>query len=82
MTRRLLAYLGAALTGTSANLSGRPSPRTAEEAATAIGGMVDLILDGGAAPGNKPSTVVDMSGAGIRMIREGAIPSRDIPGRS
>src|SRR3990172_582342 len=77
LTRRLLASLGAALTGTSANVSGRRSPRTAQEAAEAIGGMVDLVLDGGRAEGGDPSTVVDVSADGPKVIREGAIPSRE-----
>ncbi len=73
VTRQLLAFLGTALTGTSANASGGTSPRTAEEAAEAVGGSVDLILDGGMTAGGKPSTVVDVSGETIRIIREGAI---------
>ncbi len=80
LTRQLLASLGTALTGTSANISGRPSPRTAQEAAEAIGGMVDLVLDGGMTAGDKPSTVVDVSADAPKVIREGAIPSREILG--
>jgi len=78
LTRRLLAYLGTALTGTSANVSGGQSPRTAQEAAEAIGGMVDLVLDGGGAEGGHPSTVVDVSADEPKVIREGAIPSLEI----
>lgn len=80
LTRQLLASLGTALTGTSANISGRSSPCTAQEAADAIGGMVDLVLDGGKAECGVPSTVVDVSADGPRVIREGAIPSREILG--
>ncbi|MCK9419199.1 MAG: L-threonylcarbamoyladenylate synthase [Nitrospirae bacterium] len=80
LTRQLLASLGTALTGTSANISSRQSPRTAREAAEAIGGMADLVLDGGRTEGGNPSTVVDVSDDEPRMIREGAIPSREILG--
>ncbi len=80
LTRQLLASLDSALTGTSANLSGRPSPRTAQEADEMIGGMVDLILDAGETAGGKPSTVVDMSADEPRVIRVGAIPSGEILG--
>ncbi len=73
LTRRLLFFLGTALTGTSANISGSPSLRTAEEAAAALGGRVDLILDGGTTPGGLPSTVVDVSTEPFRVIREGAV---------
>lgn len=73
VTRQLLEYLGAALTGTSANISGRENPRTAEEAALAFGDRVDLILDSGPAAAEKPSTVVDVSRGQVRVIREGAL---------
>jgi len=74
LTLRLLTYLGTALTGTSANISGERSLETAEEAAAAVGGSVDLILDGGRTAGGKPSTVVDVTSDRLKMIREGAIP--------
>jgi L-threonylcarbamoyladenylate synthase len=80
LTRQLLASLGTALTGTSANISGRQSPRTAHEAAVAIGEMVDMVLDGGMTEGENPSTVVDVSTDEPKVIREGAIPSREILG--
>jgi L-threonylcarbamoyladenylate synthase len=78
LTRQLLASLGTALTGTSANISGRQSPRTAQEAAAEIDGMVDLVIDGGRTEGGDPSTVVDVSSDEPKVIREGAIPSREI----
>ncbi len=78
LTRDLLRSLGRALTGTSANWSGQPSMCTAAEAEAAIGDRVDLILDGGKTPGGKPSTVVDVSTGVLRVIREGAVPVRDI----
>jgi len=79
-TLDLLRSLGRVLTGTSANLSGRPSLRTAREAAEALGPLVDLVLDGGETTGGKPSTVVDVSADAPRVLREGAVPSRDITG--
>jgi L-threonylcarbamoyladenylate synthase len=80
LTRELLATLDGALTGTSANLSGRPSPRTAQEAAEMLGGSVDLLLDGGRTAGDSPSTVVDVSTDEPKVIRAGAIPSQEILG--
>jgi len=80
LTRGLLQSLGCALTGTSANRSGQASIRTAAEAETAIGDRVDLILDGGETTGGKPSTVVDVSADVLRVLREGAVPLRDITG--
>jgi len=80
LTRCLLQSLGRALTGTSANRSGQLSIRTAEEAEAAIGDRVDLILDGGETTGGKPSTVVEVSADVFRVLREGAVPLRDITG--
>jgi len=76
LTRQLLSYLGTALTGTSANVSGSPDPRTAEEVEASFGGEVDLILDSGSTAGGKPSTVVDVRSKRPKVIREGAIPAR------
>jgi L-threonylcarbamoyladenylate synthase len=73
LTVRLIAFLGTALTGTSANISGGPSPRTAGEASAAVGSAVDLIIDGGMTAGGEPSTIVDASVEPFRIIREGAI---------
>ncbi len=78
LTRQLLASLGIALTGTSANISSMQNSRTAQEAAEAIGWMVDLVLDGGRTESNDPSTVVDVSADEPKVIREGAIPSGEI----
>jgi L-threonylcarbamoyladenylate synthase len=58
---------------TSANRSGQPSPDTAAEVLTQLGGRIALILDGGKTPGGVPSTVVDCVEAEPRIIREGPI---------
>ncbi len=74
LTLQLLEFLGFPLTGTSANISGAPSPRSAQEAAEALGPLVDLVLDGGESAESRPSTVVNvMTG---QVIREGALELR------
>jgi L-threonylcarbamoyladenylate synthase len=78
VTRRLLEALGTALTGTSANRSGGPALQTAQDVAAAIGGQVDLILDCGSTPGGKASSVVDVSTAGLTMVREGAVSEPEL----
>ena len=80
LTRQLLASLGTALTGTSANLSGGHSPQTAEQAMDAIGSLVDCVFDGGMTAGGKPSTIVDVSSGAPKLIREGAISSSKLMG--
>ncbi len=71
--RTLIRRLGAPITGTSANLSGHPSPTTVEEVQEQLGGRIELILDGGRCPGGVPSSVVDLIGQSPRLVREGAI---------
>ncbi|MEM4699900.1 MAG: L-threonylcarbamoyladenylate synthase [Candidatus Nezhaarchaeales archaeon] len=70
---RLIEACGGALIGTSANISGRPPPRTVEEALSQVGGYVDLAIDAGPAPHGVPSTVVDLSSGEPRLVREGPL---------
>ena len=72
--RELLRICGGALTATSANLSGSPAARTASEVASYFPVGVDLIVDGSEVTVIEPSTVLDLSGAGARLVREGALP--------
>lgn len=74
----LIAALGAPLAGTSANLSGRPSPVTAQEVEAELGGRIELILDGGRCPGGTPSTVLDLTADPPTILRAGAIGVEEI----
>ncbi len=78
VTRRLLEALGTAITGTSANRSGGPDLQTARDVAGMLGDRVDLILDAGKTPGGKASSVVDVSAAGLTMVREGAVSEQEL----
>ncbi len=73
LTRTLLRRAGNALTGTSANRSGSPSPRTLDEVMRELGDRVDLVLDGGVSAADRPSTVVDVTAEPPRIIRMGAV---------
>lgn len=75
--RALARAFGRPITGTSANLTGAPPARDAAQVAAALGGPsggIDLLVDGGEAPGGEPSTVVDLTGPAPRLVRAGAIP--------
>lgn len=74
----LIRGLGVPITGTSANLSGKPSPITAQEVEEQLGDKVDLIIDGGRCPYGVESTIVDVTGQSLRIVREGAIPKEEI----
>jgi len=74
----LIRGLGTPLAGTSANISGKPSPVTADEVHEQLGVEVDLIIDGGECPGGIDSTVIDVSGEVPTIIREGAVSQEEI----
>ena len=71
---RLLAKAYGPITTTSANRHGRPSPVTCDEARAQLGDAVDLYVDAGPTPLGQESTVVDLSGAKPRIVRQGALP--------
>jgi L-threonylcarbamoyladenylate synthase len=75
--RALAAALGP-LPTTSANRSGEPEARDADEIEAILGDAIDLILDGGRSSGGLASTVVDLSGEGARILRHGAVPEAAI----
>lgn len=72
--RSLAARLGP-IAISSANVSGEPDSRTAGEVIAALGQSLALVLDGGRTRGGIPSTVMEVSPSGLRVLREGAIPS-------
>ncbi len=75
---RLLAQkYGRPLTGTSANLSGRP-PATTPNEVLAMLPEVDLVLAGGSCAARAPSTIVLVTQEEVRLLRAGAIPWREI----
>ncbi len=74
----LIEGLEAPVVGTSANLSGKPSPLTADEVRSQFGNNIDLVIDGGRCPGGRESTIVDVSGEQPVVLREGAISREEL----
>jgi L-threonylcarbamoyladenylate synthase len=70
---RALARAVGPLPTTSANPSGAPEARSAQEVLATLGERIDLIVDGGPSAGGVPSTVVDCSTGQPRILRAGAI---------
>ncbi|MDA0567156.1 threonylcarbamoyl-AMP synthase [Streptomonospora sp. S1-112] len=58
----------------SANLSGQPAAITAQDAEKMLGDSVAVYLDGGPCADQTPSTIVDLTYAVPRVLRDGAIP--------
>jgi L-threonylcarbamoyladenylate synthase len=75
---RLLEALGEPLLSSSANRAGEAAPLNAAEAEEALGAEVDVVLDGGPVPIGRPSTIVDLTGPDLRVLREGSISEAEL----
>jgi L-threonylcarbamoyladenylate synthase len=71
--RAVVRELGEPLTATSANLAGAKEIADPLEVRAVFGGKIDLLVDGGPAPGGRPSTIVDLTTDRPRVLREGLI---------
>ena len=71
----LVELVGKPVTATSANLSGRTPNYSIQSFLRPLSKkkkeMVDLIVDGGKLPKNKPSTVIDATESEIKILRRG-----------
>ncbi len=62
----------------SANLNGKPAPVNFLDAIRDLDGKVDYALDAGPGRVGIESTVVDLTGSQVRVLREGAIKTSEI----
>ena len=69
---RALLYRVGPLTGTSANRHGGPPSTSVDDALESLCGTPDLVLDGGFTAGGPPSTLVDLSGDDVKILRPGS----------
>jgi len=68
----LINAAGEPFIATSANISGSPSPRSAEEVMSQLGGQIDFLIDGGKTELGQDSTIVDLTGQDPVVVRKGA----------
>ena len=78
MTLELLRLSGIPFAAPSANPSGEPSPKTAQEVKAYFDGKIAAIVDGGPCGLGKESTILDMSRKPFRILRQGALPAEMI----
>jgi L-threonylcarbamoyladenylate synthase len=71
--RALIDAAGLPLAAPSANLSGSPSPTTAEHVLNDLGGKIEAVLDGGACGVGVESTVITLATNPPRLLRPGGI---------
>ncbi len=74
----LLESFGGGLAAPSANRYGRVSPTLAAHVREELGDAVDLVLDGGACQIGIESTIVEVSAAGVRLLRPGSVTTQDL----
>jgi L-threonylcarbamoyladenylate synthase len=80
VARRLIAASGGGLPVTSANRSGQPDARTAQEVLAQLEGRIAMVLDGGVTSGGTASTIVDCTTDEVKVLRQGAISVDEIRG--
>ena len=76
--QKLIALAGGAIAAPSANPFGGLSPTRAQHVLDTLGEKVDVILDGGPARIGLESTVLDLSGKSIKILRPGGTPKEAI----
>lgn len=74
LTRQVLELANVPIAAPSANPFGRLSPTTAEHVQQQLGNRIDAILDGGPCRVGVESTIVQVEGDQLTLLRPGGIP--------
>ena len=74
----LVSKLSNPITGTSANISGKPGCSKSSRLTPSLVRKTDCVLDAGELESGVGSTVVDVSEKGVEMLREGSVPTAEI----
>jgi L-threonylcarbamoyladenylate synthase len=78
VTLQLIRECGGFLTGTSANITGRPPCTSARMVCLHLSGRLDAVVDGGRSPRRIGSTVVRVDSRGAKILRRGPIGDAQI----
>ncbi len=78
VTKTLIELTGKGIAAPSANLSGRPSPTTAEDAIEDLSGKVPWIIDAGNSVFGVESTIVSWVDGKLELLRPGGISAEEI----
>ncbi|MGI6704664.1 MAG: L-threonylcarbamoyladenylate synthase [Clostridia bacterium] len=74
----LIKYAGVPVAAPSANISGKPSPTRAAHVIRDLSGRVDMIIDGGDVTVGLESTVAEVTGEEVVILRPGGITLEQI----
>lgn len=77
-TLELLKMADVPLAAPSANPSGEPSPKSAQDVLKYFDGKIDCVIDGGVCSLGRESTIIDMSRTPYRILREAALTQSEI----
>ena len=77
-TLEFLRLAGVPAAAPSANMSGQPSPKNAQDVLAYFDGKIECVIDGGQCVLGFESTIVDLTTAPYRIIRRGALPEEEI----
>ncbi len=78
VARELIRAAGVPIAAPSANLSGSPSPTTAEYVMSDLDGRIEMVIDGGQSRIGVESTVVSLTGDVCTVLRPGEIIPREL----
>ena len=73
VTREIIAAAGVPIAAPSANISGKPSPTTAQHVLHDMDGRIEAVVDAGACGVGVESTIVDLTCGVPRLLRPGGI---------
>lgn len=78
----LVQAVGVPITATSANFRGASAPDHHLQIERAgLGELLDFVVKGGQTPGARPSTIVELRGDGVRLLRVGAVSHKQLAAR-
>ena len=77
VAQELVKRMGKPITATSANISGFPPARSAQDVVGMLGDTVDYIVDGGKTEAGLPSTILSFQKGALQLLRRGQIDVTD-----
>jgi L-threonylcarbamoyladenylate synthase len=78
VVQELLALTGLPITGPSANVQGSPPPKTLDDALRELRDWAEVAIRWWPSAATAPTTIIDLTGGGATVVREGTVPEEDI----